>query len=775
MASIVCLLKASPKGQLKYESDPNIEKEYFDKYLSPPKLSRPHQEVSSENSFCYHDEDERYSEDTSESDISESIRNLRVEVTCRNDKRKTQKKVQFTTRNNSLVHDMRIQVDKEKAGFPDPHNKNGHDRNLKISFNGSGGEANFKKNGCGMLIEKPLDRPSLSKEQTRKIVVSPEYNKSRRDIQFYEEELNSKAKMKLEQKRDQFKKAERRINERAEQRINEFENSRLEKARNQQLMLEQEERERSAKLIEKQKKIIKDHIEYAKMVEQKKERIQEEIKKKEEEKLMIWDKTKTIVSECKTILDRIKTLYTSYAAKLPENVAKAVHNGQQRYHMSQQIVAVEDRVPDISNKQLVTITENFRLLSNTLDFVQQAIQEVKEREKREAEAKAEEEAKKKAEEEAARRVQPPPAVEHPGQPLVSSTPIPGATGSGPQGVPPGATASPTAPTSVAQVRPEEGEVLCVDVVAFQEYTQLQQKLKDMETAIQVLSSTSQLKKLKFDLQKAVNIPVNAISAVSGAHLRDKLQRLLVLLSGQQVEIANKRVSVNEHPAALTFCKHLIAKMVVKKGEEQVSSIFESAFPLAAVTVGILAEHPDIKDLLLAHFQLMCPYTVPYHIPRQEGQSTKDVHIVRGYKYDSDGNVEKQDKFLKRMSGIMRLYASLMVSYPPRRQSEHPFGIENAWLWLSRVMNIQPLPDITATMVFDLLEVTGHALYKEYRKQFLKMLHILIREFLPKLKSVASSGGGGPVSRLEALIMASIQRQGQIPPPEGILSPNFWFS
>lgn len=91
----------------------------------------------------------------------------------------------------------------------------------------------------------------------------------------------------------------------------------------------------------------------------------------------------------------------------------------------------------------------------------------------------------------------------------------------------------------------------MDVVAFQEYTRLQQKLKDTETAIQVLSSTSQLKKLKFDLQKAVNIPVNAISAVSGAHMRDKLQRLLVLLSGQQLEIANKRVSVNEHPAALT--------------------------------------------------------------------------------------------------------------------------------------------------------------------------------------------------------------------------------
>lgn len=774
MASIVCQLKASPKGQLKYESDPNIEKEYFDKYLSPPKLSRPHQEVSSENSFCSHDEDERYSEDTPESDISESIRDLRVEV--RNDKRKIQKKVQFNT-----GHKNSIQVGKEKAEFPHPHSKNGQDWNLTISLDVSPCEANFKKNECGMLVEKPLDRPSLSKEQSRVIVVSPEYNKSRRDIHYYEEELNSKAKIKLEQKREQFKKAERRINERAEQRIDEFENRRLEKARNQQLEMEQEERERSAKLMEKQKKIINDHIQYAKMMEQKKERIQEEIKKKEEEKLMIWDKTKTIVSECKTILDRIKTLYTSYAPKLPENVAKVVHSGQQRYNLSQQIVAVEDKVPDISNKQLVAISENYRFLSNTLDFVQQSIQEIKEKEKKEAEAKAVEEAKKRAEE-AARRTQVPPAVEHPGQPLDSSTPIPGATGTGspatapePQRVPQGATASPTASTLVTQVRPEEGEVLCVDVVAFREYTRLQQKLKDTETAIQVLSSTSQLKKLKFDLQKAVNIPVNAISAVSGAHLRDKLQRLLVLLSGQQVEIANKRVSVNEHPAALTFCKHLIAKMVVKKGEEQVSSIFESAFPLAAVSVGILAEHPDIKDLLLAHFQLMCPYTVPYHIPRQEGQSNEEFHKARGYKYDGDGNVERQDKFLKRMSGIMRLYASLMVSYPPRRQSEHPFGIENAWIWLSRVMNIQPLPDITATMVFDLLEVTGHALYKEYRKQFLKMLHILIREFLPKLKSVASTGGGGPVSRLEALIKASIQRQGQIPPPEGILSPNFWFS
>lgn len=48
---------------------------------------------------------------------------------------------------------------------------------------------------------------------------------------------------------------------------------------------------------------------------------------REEEKLMIWDKIKIIVSECKIILDRIKILYIFYVVKLLENVVKVVYNG----------------------------------------------------------------------------------------------------------------------------------------------------------------------------------------------------------------------------------------------------------------------------------------------------------------------------------------------------------------------------------------------------------------------------------------------------------------
>ena len=51
----------------------------------------------------------------------------------------------------------------------------------------------------------------------------------------------------------------------------------------------------------------------------------------------------------------------------------------------------------------------------------------------------------------------------------------------------------------------------------------------------------------------------------------------------------------------------------------------------------------------------------------------------GYNYEDNGEVEKQDKFLRRMSGMMRLYAALLVSTPARGQNHpHPHGLENAW-------------------------------------------------------------------------------------------------
>lgn len=77
-----------------------------------------------------------------------------------------------------------------------------------------------------------------------------------------------------------------------------------------------------------------------------------------------------------------------------------------------------------------------------------------------------------------------------------------------------------------------------------------------------------------------------------------------------------------------------------------------------------------------------------------------------------------------MSGIIRLYAAVLLT-PPLEQGKvltylssmymhiqviyalcqpHPHGLENGWTWLSRIINTDPQPGITATALYDFLEV-----------------------------------------------------------------------
>jgi nucleoporin GLE1 len=68
--------------------------------------------------------------------------------------------------------------------------------------------------------------------------------------------------------------------------------------------------------------------------------------------------------------------------------------------------------------------------------------------------------------------------------------------------------------------------------------------------------------LSYCLQKVVNTPVNAISPVSAHHLRDKLVRLLKLISGQLVELGCGEIIASAHPEGIAFCKNLLAKKFV---------------------------------------------------------------------------------------------------------------------------------------------------------------------------------------------------------------------
>jgi len=326
-----------------------------------------------------------------------------------------------------------------------------------------------------------------------------------------------------------------------------------------------------------------------------------------------------------------------------------------------------------------------------------------------------------------------------------------------------------APTQESTSTEETSDLVFKDDFNF--YTQRQSELLGYEANSAAFISDPNLKSLRFDLQKAITAPINEISDQSGQHLQEKLDRIRNLLLGNLVDVGPKRIRATQHSAGLPYCLNVLARKIVQQGEDQVNVNPKAAFPIAAVATELWVEFPEFGRLLLAHFYKQCPYLVPYYVPQQEGQNDEDYYRSLGYKY-SNGKVEQQPAYLKRMTGVVRLFAAIMIS-TPRRNQPHPYGLNEAWRYLAALLNLPPRNEITAGVLEVFLSVVGNAMTKEFGQQFRKVLHFICTEYLPMIHRVTPAGsGGGPAFRLENFLQDSI-KAGGIAPPSGQLPPRFW--
>lgn len=303
---------------------------------------------------------------------------------------------------------------------------------------------------------------------------------------------------------------------------------------------------------------------------------------------------------------------------------------------------------------------------------------------------------------------------------------------------------------------------------FKIYSELQDFLENYKACYKELRDDESLKQFKFDLKKAVNIPVNAISAVSTQHLMDKYKRLHNLLSGKPVIVGETQVSASKHPQGVMFCTDLLAKKFVLQGDLMVSSNPEAAFCYAAMIVALWNDFPDFGKLVLAHFYEDCPYLLPWYVPRSAEQTNEEYYKSQGYKY-TDGVVEKQDKFLKRMTGMMRLYSAIFITKPKKGHSTNPHGLAQGWRWLASILSLEPRLDITANMLHVFFEIAGYSMQVAYGKMFHKIMRFVRDKYVPMLVKIDS---GGPVTRLSVLLEEYRAREG-FEQPNGILPNNFW--
>lgn len=328
------------------------------------------------------------------------------------------------------------------------------------------------------------------------------------------------------------------------------------------------------------------------------------------------------------------------------------------------------------------------------------------------------------------------------------------------------TSAPSASESV-QTAPSVIEKYC-SRANLKQLSELQEFLNTYRQSYKQFAEDGSLKQYKFDLKKAVNIPVNAISAVNARHLLDKYERLHNLLAGRLVIVGDAQIVATKHPQAIAFCMDLVAEKFVLQGDLLISSNPEAAFNYAAVIVALWNDFPDFGKLVLAHFYEVCPYLVPWYAPRTADQTTEDYYKSQGYKY-IDGVPEKQDKFLKRMTGIMRLYSAIFITKPKRGQNKNPHGINEAWRWIASILNLDPRLDITATMIHVFLETVGSSMQTVYGKVFQKLMRFIREKYMPMVEKIDS---GGPFTRL-CLLFDNYAEKHILEPPSGMLPNGFW--
>ncbi|KAJ8714158.1 hypothetical protein PYW08_007778 [Mythimna loreyi] len=312
-----------------------------------------------------------------------------------------------------------------------------------------------------------------------------------------------------------------------------------------------------------------------------------------------------------------------------------------------------------------------------------------------------------------------------------------------------------------QQQPKKTQPVFYSAENYNYYENLKNYLEQYEAQYAQLLQDVNFKKFRFDCQKAVNTPVNALSSVSASHMRDKFDKLSKLLKGERVQVLDIYVTATQHPQGLFYCTALLAKKIVRQGDLLVSSSTEAAYPLAAVTAALWAQFPHLGKLVEANFHRYCPYLVPMFLPQKEGQSDKEFYMSRGYTYNDEGVVEKQDKFLKRMSGIFRLRCAIWIASMPKfMNTTNPQGLRFGWQWLASFLNLKPEPDISATLVHDFFIMCGSKYDKHYGKQFRKILELTNNQYLKVLENIDE---GGPKTRLEVYLQ-SVLKSNVVPAP-----------
>ncbi|KXZ49189.1 hypothetical protein GPECTOR_22g779 [Gonium pectorale] len=297
--------------------------------------------------------------------------------------------------------------------------------------------------------------------------------------------------------------------------------------------------------------------------------------------------------------------------------------------------------------------------------------------------------------------------------------------------------------------------LRVAPAAAQEADRLAASLAEAQAAVEPLLADAGAKPQRRTIEKKLTVHVQQICGTQN-QVNVKCQDVYAMLSG----LAGPWRTF----ALLTLCRKVINQ------HELVQLNNKAAFPLALVVVKLSGPFPELMPLIVALIHKACPLAIPRSYVHDTAKISNNAYYRgMGFAELDDpsapaGKVfESPDEYAKRLEGVMLLYGAIMQVDDP-----NPHGLPHAWSYLARSLNALPAERFAAKALVAVLRVAGYALHVRYRGQFVKLLGVMQREYIPALRASSGDDIGALATLLETYVTDGVYRR----PPEGRNMPAF---
>ncbi|CEP62030.1 nucleoporin GLE1 LALA0_S04e06150g [Lachancea lanzarotensis] len=239
-----------------------------------------------------------------------------------------------------------------------------------------------------------------------------------------------------------------------------------------------------------------------------------------------------------------------------------------------------------------------------------------------------------------------------------------------------------------------------------------------------------IKQIKHEVVEAVKKDANLKSILS-KHKRKINPKFGQLTNSEEhlrsiiLEVTSLVDQTKPNDLGYQWILNFIAKALVSQAETEVRVKPESALPLAKLALTLLAQYPELLELLMARFVKKCPYVIGFSC----AIDSENGRYSMGWKRSQDNTWEEETSYDERMGGIVTLFATITrLSLPPVLigKLEHPLPMQRSWQLVSRVANTSA--DLLSNTHFVVLgcwwDAAAAQLIQAYSRQGHKLLALI---------------------------------------------------